>query len=208
MSSQNPTTTSSPAAATQTTQTAPVAPGSLTREIVLNLPGWRITTTITTTVESLVPGTTQNVGTVIPLNLPTTAAIDNANNAAPSGAPHPDTLTPRPGTELHTKFYVVFRGLQVGIFYDWHTEAQQQVLGVPHNCYHLYPSWHQAHHAYTEAYNGRLPGRQVRVIQPPEPMSIDLDSEEESDGEESGQDGGMDDPVRGAEGSEEDNHSM
>ncbi|KAK7019224.1 hypothetical protein VNI00_018124 [Paramarasmius palmivorus] len=128
-----------------------------TRQLTHTIPGWRITTTVSvqrvldtpsTTGEAPIPAVPQTV-------------------AHPAGIPHPDSLHQRPGTELQTKFYVVFRGLEVGIYYDWHTEAQGLVVGVPHNCYHLYHSWQQAHYAYTEAYYNRLPGKHLRLVQLP-----------------------------------------
>ncbi|KAK7027461.1 hypothetical protein VNI00_015206 [Paramarasmius palmivorus] len=159
------------------------------RTVVHESGGYRFTTTVTNLVEVI-----GNITGAVPIATPVQPIANSGNGTGtatlfnpPTGAPAPETLVQQPGTELHSKFYVVFRGTRVGIFYDWHTEVAALVVGVPFNCYHLYPSWPLAHHAYTEAYHGRLPGRHIRVVTETtngESMVVDLSDEDESEAEE------------------------
>ncbi|KAK7025937.1 hypothetical protein VNI00_015852 [Paramarasmius palmivorus] len=85
-----------------------------------------------------------------------------------SRIPHPSELQLRPGMERHQgKFYTIFRGREVGIFYDPITEVQPRVNGVP-NCFSKgYKTWEEAVSEYARAYGGLKPGYELAAINPP-----------------------------------------
>ncbi|KAK7051679.1 hypothetical protein VNI00_004658 [Paramarasmius palmivorus] len=82
--------------------------------------------------------------------------------------PHPSELELRPGMERHQgKFYTIFRGCEVGIFYDAISEVVPRVSGVPNCLSKGYKMWEEALAEYTRAYSGAKPGWELATINPP-----------------------------------------
>ncbi|KAK7035310.1 hypothetical protein VNI00_012077 [Paramarasmius palmivorus] len=78
--------------------------------------------------------------------------------------PHPSTLEIRAGMEFHNRFYVVYRGKEVGIFYDFHSEVAPRTLGVSNALMKAYDTWEDAITEYARAYRGLKPGHRLAVI--------------------------------------------
>ncbi|KAK7017491.1 hypothetical protein VNI00_018620 [Paramarasmius palmivorus] len=89
--------------------------------------------------------------------------------------PHPRDLQPR---DVHHrgKFYTIFRGREVGIFYDVFTEVRPRVEGVPHSLSKSYKTWEEALMEYTRAYTGEKRGWEIAVINP-ENVAFPLEGE-------------------------------
>ncbi|KAK7017100.1 hypothetical protein VNI00_017200 [Paramarasmius palmivorus] len=81
--------------------------------------------------------------------------------------PEPNEIVLRPGTELNSRFYIIFRGREVGLFYDYEREVAPRVLHVSRAAYKVYTSPEAAIAAYTHAHRGELPGYELAVIQAP-----------------------------------------
>ncbi|KAK7015548.1 hypothetical protein VNI00_019082 [Paramarasmius palmivorus] len=148
--------------------------GSTTVRTVQTFQDWKITTV--TTFERL-PGINST---------PNASESVTSNHAAPSvaslpGVPHPSELQLRPGMQYHTKFYVVFRGREVGIFYNWKHEARHVVEGVPHNCHRVYSTWDEALKKYAEAYYGEFPDHELAIINPENTSSDDEEVEQDDE---------------------------
>ncbi|KAK7020166.1 hypothetical protein VNI00_017844 [Paramarasmius palmivorus] len=92
-----------------------------------------------------------------------------------SEIPHPRDLHPR---DLHHrgKFYTIFHGREVGIFYDAITEVRPHIDGVPHALMKGYKSWEEALMEYTQAYKGEKVGWEIAVINP-ENVAFPLEGE-------------------------------
>ncbi|KAK7015531.1 hypothetical protein VNI00_019092 [Paramarasmius palmivorus] len=110
----------------------------------------------------------------------TTSAIPNVLHSHPSALrpfrlwsnsvdiPEPNEIVLRPGTELNSlSFYIIFRGREVGLFYDYEREVAPRVLHVSRAAYKVYTSPEAAIAAYTHAHRGELPGYELAVIQAP-----------------------------------------
>ncbi|KAK7023435.1 hypothetical protein VNI00_016741 [Paramarasmius palmivorus] len=108
--------------------------------------------------------------------------------------PHPNNITLRPGMETHDRFYVIFRGREVGIFYNFPLEVAPRTLGVSNAAQRVYSSFDAAISAYDAAYNRLLPGCELAVIRDPvsQPgpvigntsllaVSVHVDSDSDSD---------------------------
>ncbi|KAK7019652.1 hypothetical protein VNI00_018037 [Paramarasmius palmivorus] len=80
--------------------------------------------------------------------------------------PHPNQLVVRPGMDM-AKAYVIFRGREVGIFYNYPAEVQPRTHRVSNAALKVFDSFQEAVAAYTEAYNGDLPGYELAVIHDP-----------------------------------------
>ncbi|KAK7017060.1 hypothetical protein VNI00_018713 [Paramarasmius palmivorus] len=81
--------------------------------------------------------------------------------------PHPNHLFLRPGMETHDKFYIIFRGREVGLFYDYFTEVRERTLGVSRSAFKVYSTFQAAVNAYDQAWNGNLPGHELMAIPGP-----------------------------------------
>ncbi|EEB97932.1 hypothetical protein MPER_02651, partial [Moniliophthora perniciosa FA553] len=96
--------------------------------------------------------------------LPTPQCPDHYSKAVP----HPTELQIRDGMQNHQgKFYTIFRGREVGIFYDAITEVNPRVSGVPKALSKGYKTWEEAVSEYARAYAGMKQGWEIAVINPP-----------------------------------------
>ncbi|KAK7017904.1 hypothetical protein VNI00_018516 [Paramarasmius palmivorus] len=103
-----------------------------------------------------------------------TAAAPPPTIFAPAAfaVPHPDEIVLRPGMEMHNRFYIIFRGREVGLFYDLiksysNTEVAPRISRVSHAACKVYSTFQAAVAAYTEAYANHMPGYELRVIPDP-----------------------------------------
>ncbi|KAK7024183.1 hypothetical protein VNI00_016491 [Paramarasmius palmivorus] len=139
--------------------------------------GWTITTTVTFERKAPVDhdaGVVSAVSSAVS-SAATPPASTNSPVVHPRAIPHPSTLVLRPGMDILTRFHVIFRGCEVGIFYSWKNEARHLVEGVPETCHRAYSTWNEAHSMYSLAYNGQFPGHKLRIIDP-QRFEIALDS--------------------------------
>ncbi|KAK7016444.1 hypothetical protein VNI00_018881 [Paramarasmius palmivorus] len=85
--------------------------------------------------------------------------------------PDPNDIVIRPGMETHTRFYVVFRGRELGVFYDHPSEVLPHIYRVSNAASKVYNTFEAAVSAYTEAFHGRLPGFELAIIPAPIPLA-------------------------------------
>ncbi|KAK7032453.1 hypothetical protein VNI00_013011 [Paramarasmius palmivorus] len=97
------------------------------------------------------------------------AAVASASNAtighAQTSPPPPSSFTAPASVPEGTRFYVVYVGRQLGIFWgDWYQEVQRLVHGVSGHRSTKHQTFEQALVEYTRAYYGGKPGYQLRIV--------------------------------------------
>ncbi|KAK7019680.1 hypothetical protein VNI00_018002 [Paramarasmius palmivorus] len=94
--------------------------------------------------------------------------VPNSSEQFSSEVPDPRDMQIREGMLHHQgKFYTVFHGCEVGIFYDAISEVQPRINSVPNALSKGYKTWEEALAEYARAYYGSKPGWEVACINPP-----------------------------------------
>ncbi|KAK7017005.1 hypothetical protein VNI00_018768 [Paramarasmius palmivorus] len=96
-----------------------------------------------------------------------TFSDESDNNGVPGvpNIPHPDSFHAPADVPAGTRFYVVYVGREVGIFWgDWYEEVEHKVLGVSGFRATKHQTFTQAQMEYTRAYFNQKPGYDLRVV--------------------------------------------
>ncbi|KAK7024193.1 hypothetical protein VNI00_016501 [Paramarasmius palmivorus] len=101
---------------------------------------------------------------------PSTQATVAGQPPHPATIPAPESFQPPTEAPVGTRFYVIYVGQEVGIFWgNWYLVGEHKVLGVSGHRASMHKTFTQALVEYTRAYYGQKPGYSLRVATDPMP---------------------------------------
>ncbi|KAK7024163.1 hypothetical protein VNI00_016541 [Paramarasmius palmivorus] len=110
------------------------------------------------------PASTQSIPA--PTATSSTPVASSQPVVAPAGTiPHPSTFQAPANVPEGTRYYVVYVGRQLGLFWgDWYQEVKHLVHGVSGHRSTKHNTFEQALVEYTRAFYGQKPGYELRVV--------------------------------------------